>query len=69
MINLERIIKSLIYRLYASIITVIIIFIITNNWILSTTIGVVDSIIKIITYYGFETLWEKYFKKLKWKKN
>lgn len=63
MIDWKKLKKSALYRFYSSIITIIVSFIITGNWYLSTAIGFIDSSIKIITYYGFETFWEKYFQK------
>jgi len=55
-------IKSVIYRLYAFIITFIVAFLVTGNIELSATIGVIENIFKIATYYWFDILWDKFTK-------
>ena len=57
MISKQKIIKSISYRIYSSLITFIISFVLTQNFIVSLSIGVLDSIIKIFSYYFFEVLW------------
>ena len=52
-------IKSLIYRVYSSIITFIISYLITGEASLGLFIGFSDFIIKIFTYYFYEYLWNK----------
>jgi len=54
--------KSVIYRLYAFIITFIVAFVVTGNVELSATIGVVENTFKILTYYWFDILWDKFTK-------
>lgn len=56
-------IKSLIYRVYAFVITFVVSWIITGNTGLSLTIGVVENIFKITTYYWFDEMWAKFTKK------
>jgi adenylylsulfate kinase len=51
--------KAVIYRFYSSIITFIISYILTKNLAASITIGVVDSLIKIFSYYFFDEVWAK----------
>ena len=60
MINKQKIIKAVTYRVYSSLITFIISLILTQNFIVSLSIGVLDSILKIFTYYLFEVLWLKF---------
>ena len=60
MINRQKIIKAVTYRVYSSLITFIISLILTQNIIVSLSIGVLDSILKIFTYYLFEVLWLKF---------
>lgn len=62
-INKKNMIKSVIYRLYAFIITFITAFIVTGNIKLSATIGVIENTFKILTYYWFDILWDKITKK------
>jgi len=54
--------KSVIYRLYAFIITFIVAFLVTGNIELSATIGVVENTFKILTYYWFDIFWDKFTK-------
>lgn len=61
--DFKKIIKSTVYRLYSMTITMIVSFVTTGNLFLAITIGFTDSSIKILTYYGFESLWEKIFSK------
>lgn len=50
-------IKSVLYRLYSTIITFVISLIATGNVIISTSIGIADMIVKIFTYYIFDIVW------------
>ena len=60
MINKQKVIKAVTYRVYSSLITFIISLILTQNFLISISIGVLDSILKIFTYYLFEVLWLKF---------
>ena len=51
--------KSIIYRIYAFIITFIVSFVITGDAKISLTIGIAENFIKISTYYFFDLIWEK----------
>ena len=59
MANKLKLIKAVTYRLYSSIITFLIAFIITGNLVASIFIGIIDSIIKIFSYYLFNEIWAK----------
>lgn len=59
--NIKLFLKSLIYRIYSSILAFIIAYIFTKDIKLSAYIGLAENIIKIITYYWFDVIWEKYF--------
>ena len=63
MIDIKKMIKSAVYRFYSMTVTMIVSFITTGSWILAATIGIADSSVKILTYYGFEAFWEKFFSK------
>jgi len=56
-------IKSIVYRLYSSIVTFIVAYIITKDIQLSIVLGLVENFIKIITYYWFDIIWDKITKK------
>jgi adenylylsulfate kinase len=52
-------IKSFIYRVYSSIIAFLVAYAFTGNAKLSAYIGIVENILKIVTYYWFDIVWEK----------
>ena len=52
-------IKSLIYRIYSSIITFVISYFVTGKVSLGLFIGFSDFTIKIFTYYFYEYIWNK----------
>ena len=62
-INTKTVMKSILYRFYSSIVTAIIGYSLTKNIKLSLSIGSIDFIIKIATYYLFDSIWNKFFNK------
>ena len=60
--NLKLIIKSIIYRFFASISTILIVYLITGNIELAGTIGLLELISKLIIYYIFDWVWLKFMK-------
>lgn len=60
MIDRKVLIKSIAYRIYSFLITILVSFMLTGNWIFSTAIAFVDSMVKIITYYAFDIVWSRY---------
>ena len=60
MIEWKTMIKSTVYRFYSMLVTMIVSFIWTGNWVLAASIGLADSAVKIITYYGFEKNGQNY---------
>jgi len=59
MINKRQLIKSIVYRVYSSVFTFLISYILTGNVILSLSIGVIDSLVKVFSYYAFDELWNR----------
>lgn len=55
----NTLLKSITYRFYSSFITFLITLIITKNFIVSLSIGFIDSVIKIFAYYFFDKVWFK----------
>ena len=58
-INVKNLNKSIIYRLYSSVITFLIAYILTDNFIASISISSIDLFVKIFSYYFFEEIWNK----------
>lgn len=55
--------KSIVYRIYAFFIAFFTTLVITGNVELSLKIGIAENIIKILTYYWFDSIWDKLTKK------
>ena len=52
-------IKAVSWRVLALLITFSVSWILTRQFELAATIGAVDSLIKIVTYYGHERIWNR----------
>jgi adenylyl-sulfate kinase len=63
LINKKNMIKSVIYRLYSFLVTFFVALIITGDAKLSIALGVIENFFKIITYYWFDVVWDKFTKK------
>ena len=55
----RSIFKAVSWRLLALVITFSVSWIITRRFEFAITIGFVDSLIKIVTYYGHERIWNR----------
>jgi adenylylsulfate kinase len=51
--------KAVTYRIYSSLITFFISYLLTKNLAASISIGILDSIVKIFSYYFFDEVWAK----------
>lgn len=60
MFNKLKLIKAVAYRFYSSLITFLIAYIFTKNWVASISIGIIDSLVKIFSYYFFDEMWTKF---------
>lgn len=63
------ILKSVVYRIWGTIITIIISFIFTGDIKLSLGIGLFEVISKIVLYYVYEKIWNYFISKINKKKN
>ena len=59
----ETIIKTLIWRVIATSITILVGWFISGDWRFGIAVGSIDTIIKTISYFGYERLWYKIRKK------
>jgi adenylylsulfate kinase len=59
MLNKNNLIKSVIYRLYSSLITFIISYFFTGKLVLAASIGFLDMGLKIFSYYFFDEVWQQ----------
>lgn len=57
MVKKQQLLKAVVYRIYSSAITFLISYIFTGNLFISLSIGLIDSLVKIFSYYAFDELW------------
>lgn len=62
-LNKKQMIKSVVYRIYAFAITFISTLLVSGDVKLSLTVGILENVIKILTYYWFDIFWDKITKK------
>ena len=55
----ETIIKTLIWRVIATIITILTGWIVSGNWKFGLAIGGIDTLIKTVGYFSYERIWDK----------
>ena len=59
MVKKQQLLKAVVYRIYSSAITFLIAFIFTGNIFISLSIGLIDSLVKIFSYYAFDEMWAR----------
>jgi adenylylsulfate kinase len=59
MIKKQQLFKAVVYRIYSSAITFLISYLFTGNVVVSLSIGLIDSLAKIFTYYAFDEIWAR----------
>lgn len=59
MIKKQQFIKAVVYRVYSSAITFLISYLFTGNLVVSLSIGLIDSLAKIFSYYAFDEIWAR----------
>jgi|ETNmetMinimDraft_35_1059890.scaffolds.fasta_scaffold152692_2 uncharacterized membrane protein len=55
----RSVIKATTWRLLASLVTMLVIYLFTREVTLSIGIGVVDAAIKVFVYYSHERMWDR----------
>tara|TARA_B100001778_G_C18580620_1_gene627230 strand:+ start:176 stop:370 length:195 start_codon:yes stop_codon:yes gene_type:complete len=55
----STLIKTLIWRVIATSITILSGWFISGNWKFGLAVGGLDTILKTVSYFGFERLWNK----------
>ena len=61
----RSIIKAVSWRIFATLTTIIIVFIFTRQWVLSLSVGFFEVTSKLILYYFHERIWNR----INWGKN
>lgn len=56
----ESFVKSLLYRLFMVLITVVVAYVFTTDTTASLQIGIVTNVLKTGTYYAYERLWSRF---------
>jgi uncharacterized membrane protein len=62
--NLTLFYKTILWRIIGIISTSLLLWIMTGSLLLATSVGLVDTIIKLVLYWGFEKGWEKLKKEI-----
>ena len=57
----QTLIKTLVWRCIATSITILTGWLVSGNWKFGLAIGSIDKVIKTISYFGFERIWNKEF--------
>jgi len=55
----RSIIKAVTWRIIALTVTSVVVFLFTQETVLAVEIGLIDSLIKLFTYYAHERAWNK----------
>ena len=55
----RTILKSVTFRILATIVTIVLVYIFTGNLALANTIGIFDLVSKLVLYYIHERVWNK----------
>ncbi len=58
----ETLIKTLIWRVIATTITILAGWLVSGNWKFGIAIGSIDTLIKTVGYFSYERVWEKFKK-------
>ena len=61
----ETLLKTFIWRVCATLLTVATAWIITGDYMVGLTIGGVEVVVKLVGYFSFERLWEFVKRKIK----
>ena len=62
--KIRSIVKTITFRILATLTTMLLVFIITKKLTLALTIGIIETIAKLILYYFHERIWEN----ISWKR-
>ncbi len=57
--NAKIFVKSLVYRIFATCITTVVVYTLTTDITLALTFSVLDIFLKIAAYYIFDIVWSK----------
>ena len=62
--NLTLFYKTILWRVIGIVSTSLLLWVMTGSLLLATSVGLVDTIIKLALYWGFEKGWEKLKKEI-----
>ena len=51
--------KAITWRIFATFVTISVVYIFTKEVVLSASIGLADTLIKVFAYYSHERLWDR----------
>ena len=56
-VKIPGLLKAIIYRFYSSLITFLIAYLFTGNIVAAVSIGLLESLVKVFSYYFFDEIW------------
>ena len=59
MFKKQQLLKAVVYRVYSTLITFCISYLLTGNLVISLSISLLDSVFKIFSYYLFDEIWTR----------
>ncbi len=57
--HIRSFVKSISWRIIATLTTILLVFIFTQNWVISVEVGGLEIIMKIFLYYLHERVWDR----------
>lgn len=57
--HIRSVMKSISWRVIATLTTIMLVFIFTRNWVISVEVGALELILKILFYYLHERGWNR----------
>ena len=59
MINKRSFVKTITFRIAATIATVLVVLIVTGDFVIAGTVGIIGGIVKTLIYYVHERVWSR----------
>ncbi len=57
--HLRSVVKGMSWRILATLVTTIVVFLYSGEWTAAALVGLMDALAKIVLYWGHERLWQR----------
>ncbi len=57
--HLRSVVKGMSWRMLATLVTTIVVFLYSGEWTMAAAVGLIDALAKIVLYWGHERLWQR----------